>query len=129
MRYGGILLALTSAMLTFSASVVLAQIKTTNQGISDTQIVVGAHEVLTGPGSAWGVPVANGMKMAVEEINSAGGVNGRKIKLIIEDSAYDPKRAVLATQKLIERDQIFSMVGAMGSPTVLAAQDLVLDAV
>jgi ABC-type branched-subunit amino acid transport system substrate-binding protein len=128
MRYGSILLALASATLMFSASVTLAQIKTTNQGISDTEIVVGAHEVLTGPGSAWGVPVANGMKLAVEEINSAGGVNGRKIKLIIEDSAYDPKRAVLATQKLIERDQIFSMVGAMGSPTVLAAQDLVLDA-
>ena len=59
------------------------------------------------------------MKLAVEEINSAGGVNGRKIKLIIEDSAYDPKRAVLATQKLIERDQIFSMVGAMGSQRFL----------
>jgi branched-chain amino acid transport system substrate-binding protein len=42
------------------------------------------------------------MKMAVEEINAAGGVNGRKLKLIIEDSGYDPKRAVLATQKLID---------------------------
>ena len=51
MRYGSILLALASATLMFSASVTLAQIKTTNQGISDTEIVVGAHEVLTGPGS------------------------------------------------------------------------------
>ncbi|MGO8915253.1 MAG: ABC transporter substrate-binding protein, partial [Stellaceae bacterium] len=58
----------------------------------------------------------------------AGGVNGRKLRLVIEDSGYDPKRAVLATQKLIEKDQVFSMVGAMGSPTVLAAQDIVLDA-
>ena len=116
MRYGGTLLALASAALMLSVSAALAQIKTTNQGISDTEIVVGTHEVLTGPGSAWGVPVANGMKMAVEEINLAGGVNGRKIKLIIEDSGYDPKRAVLATQKLIDRDQIFSMIGAMGSP-------------
>jgi branched-chain amino acid transport system substrate-binding protein len=68
------------------------------------------------------------MKMAAEEINAAGGINGRKIRLIIEDSGYDPKRAVLATQKLIDRDQVFSMVGPMGSPTVLAAQDFVLDA-
>jgi branched-chain amino acid transport system substrate-binding protein len=76
----------------------------------------------------WGVPVSNGMKMAVEEINAAGGINGRKIKLILEDSGYDPKRAVLASQKMIERDKIFAMVGAMGSPTVLAAQDILFDA-
>jgi branched-chain amino acid transport system substrate-binding protein len=68
------------------------------------------------------------MKMATEEINAAGGIHGRKIKLVVEDSGYDPKKAVLATQKMIEKDKIFSMVGAMGSPTVLAAQDAVLDA-
>jgi branched-chain amino acid transport system substrate-binding protein len=128
MRHGNRIAALVGSALMLTASVALGQVKTTNQGISDTEVLVGTHQVLTGPGSAWGVPVANGMKMAVEEINAAGGVNGRKIKLIIEDSAYDPKRAVLATQKLVERDQIFSMVGAMGSPMVLAAQDLVLDA-
>src|SRR4029077_10683759 len=82
----------------------------------------------SGPIKTWGVAVANGMKMATEEVNAAGGVQGRKLRLVIEDSGYDPKRAVLATQKLIEKDQVFSMVGAMGSPTVLAAQDIVLDA-
>jgi len=70
------------------------------------------------------VPVSNGMKMAVEEINAAGGIHGRKIKMILEDSGYDPKRAVLASQKMIERDKIFAMVGPMGSPTVLASQDV-----
>jgi ABC-type branched-subunit amino acid transport system substrate-binding protein len=120
--------ALASVALMISASTALAQIKTTNQGISATEIVVGTHEDLSGPVKGWGVPVANGMKLAAEEINAAGGINGRKIKLVIEDSGYDPKRAVLATQKLIDRDQIFSMVGPMGSPTVLAAQDFVLDA-
>ena len=129
MRYGGSpLSALAGAALMLGVSTAFAQIKTTNQGISDTEIVVGTHEDLSGPVKGWGVPVANGMKLAAEEINAAGGINGRKIKLIIEDSAYDPKRAVLATQKLIERDKVFSMVGPMGSPTVLAAQDLVLDA-
>ncbi len=83
---------------------------------------------MSGPIKVWGVPVSNGMKMAVDEINAAGGIHGRKIKLVLEDSGYDPKRAVLATQKMIERDKVFSMVGPMGSPTVLAAQDIVLDA-
>src|SRR5258705_4500457 len=68
------------------------------------------------------------MKMAAEEVNAAGGIHGRKIKLILEDSGYDPKRAVLATQKMVERDKIFAMVGPMGSPTVLAAQDILFDA-
>jgi branched-chain amino acid transport system substrate-binding protein len=90
--------------------------------------VLGTHQDLSGPIKGWGVAVANGMKMAVEEINAAGGIDGRKLRLVIEDSGYDPKRAVLATQKLIEKDQVFSMVGAMGSPTVLAAQDIVLEA-
>lgn len=105
-----------------------AQTKVTNAGISATEIVVGSHQDLSGPIKGWGVPVSNGLKMATEEINAAGGINGRKIKLIVEDSGYDPKRAVLASQKLIEKDKIFAMIGPMGSPTVLAAQDILFDA-
>ncbi|MDI3561496.1 ABC transporter substrate-binding protein [Bradyrhizobium sp. Arg816] len=105
-----------------------AQTKVTNEGISASEIVIGTHQDLSGPIKGWGVPVANGMKMATEEINAAGGINGRKIRLVVEDSGYDPKRAVLASQKLIERDKIFAMVGPMGSPTVLAAQDILFDA-
>jgi branched-chain amino acid transport system substrate-binding protein len=106
----------------------VAQTKVTNEGISASEIVIGTHQDLSGPIKGWGVPVSNGMKMAVEEINAAGGVQGRKIRLVVEDSGYDPKKAVLASQKLIERDKIFAMVGPMGSPTVLAAQDILLDA-
>jgi branched-chain amino acid transport system substrate-binding protein len=102
--------------------------KVTNEGISANEIVIGTHQDLSGPIKVWGVPVSNGMKMAVEEINAAGGINGRKIKMILEDSGYDPKRAVLASQKMVERDKIFAMVGPMGSPTVLAAQDVLFDA-
>ncbi len=105
-----------------------AQTKVTDQGISAAEIVLGSHQDLSGPIKSWGVPVANGMKMAAEEINAAGGIHGRKIKLIIEDSGYDPKRAVLASQKMIEKDKVFAMVGPMGSPTVLAAQDILFDA-
>ena len=119
---------LLGTAIALAATPSLAQTKTTNQGISTAEIVVGTHQDLSGPIKGWGVPVSNGMKMATEEINAAGGIHGRKIKLVIEDSAYDPKKAVLATQKMIEKDKIFSMVGAMGSPTVLAAQDSVLDA-
>jgi branched-chain amino acid transport system substrate-binding protein len=105
-----------------------AQTKVTNEGVSATEIVIGTHQDLSGPIKFWGVPVSNGMKMAVEEVNAAGGIHGRKLKLVLEDSGYDPKRAVLASQKMIEKDKIFAMVGPMGSPTVLAAQDILFDA-
>src|SRR6266550_2665802 len=105
-----------------------AQTKVTNEGISANEIVIGTHQDLSGPIKVWGVPVSNGMKMAVEEVNAAGGINGRKIKMILEDNGYDPKKAVLASQKMVERDKIFAMIGPMGSPTVLAAQDILFDA-
>src|SRR5947199_6174322 len=105
-----------------------AQTKVTNQGISADEIVIGTHQVLSGPIKVWGVPASNGMKMAVEEINAAGGIQGRKLRMILEDNGYDPKKAVLASQKMVERDKIFAMVGPMGSPTVLAAQDILFDA-
>ena len=71
-----------------------AQTKVTDEGISPTEIVIGTHQDLSGPIKVWGVPVSNGMKMAVEEINAAGGINGRKLRMILEDNGYDPKRAV-----------------------------------
>src|SRR3954468_24801672 len=121
-------LGLAAGALALACLPAQAQTKVTNEGISPTEIVVGTHQDLSGPIKFWGVPVSNGMKMAVEEINAAGGVNGRKLKLILEDSGYDPKRAVLASQKMVERDKVFAMVGPMGSPTVLASQDVLFDA-
>ena len=116
------------ATLGLAAMPAMAEVKVTDQGITPTEIVLGTHQDLSGPIKSWGVPVTNGMKLAVDEINAAGGINGRKLKLVVEDSGYDPKRAVLASQKLIERDKIFAMLAPMGSPTVLAAQDILLEA-
>src|ERR1700709_2346009 len=104
------------------------QTKVTDQGISPTESVVGTHQDLAGPIKVWGVPVSNGMKMAVEEVNAAGGINGRKLRMILEDNGYDPKKAGLASQKMIERDKICAMIGPMGSAPVLAAQDILFDA-
>lgn len=121
-------LGLAVGALALTQMPAVAQTKVTNNGITPTEIVIGTHQDLSGPIKFWGVPVSNGMKMAADEINAAGGINGRKIKLILEDSGYDPKRAVLASQKMIEKDNVFAMVGPMGSPTVLAAQDILFDA-
>jgi ABC-type branched-subunit amino acid transport system substrate-binding protein len=121
-------LGLAVSALALSHLPAVAQTKVTNEGISPTEIVIGTHQDLSGPIKVWGIPVSNGMKMAVEEINAGGGINGRKLRMILEDSSYDPKKAVLATQKMIEHDKVFAMVGPMGSAPVLAAQDILFDA-
>jgi branched-chain amino acid transport system substrate-binding protein len=121
-------LGLVVGALALTQSPAAAQTMVTNEGISPTEIVIGTHQDLSGPIKVWGVPVSNGMKMAVEEVNAAGGINGRKLRLILEDNGYDPKKAVLASQKMIERDKIFAMIGPMGSAPVLAAQDILFDA-
>ena len=61
------------------------------------------------------------MNLRVDEINEQGGVNGRKLKLLVEDSGYDPKRAVLAAQKLVNQDKIFAMLGHLGTAQNMAA--------
>jgi ABC-type branched-subunit amino acid transport system substrate-binding protein len=111
------------ALCGLAATPASAQFKT--QGITDTEIVIGTHMDLSGPIKSWGVPATNGMKLAVEQVNAAGGIHGRKIRLVSEDDGYDPKKAVLQTQKLIELDKVFAIVSAMGSATTLAPLPLV----
>ncbi|MDR1968041.1 MAG: ABC transporter substrate-binding protein [Burkholderiaceae bacterium] len=85
------------------------------QGVTKDQIVIGTIQDLSGPVAAFGKHVRMGMQMRVDEINEQGGINGRKLVLKVEDSGYDPKRAVLAAQKLVDQDQIFAMVSHTGS--------------
>ena len=85
------------------------------QGVSSNEILIGSVQDLSGPIAALGKWVRNGMQMRVDEINAQGGIHGRKIKLLMEDSAYDPKKAVLAVQKLVNQDKVFMVVGHMGT--------------
>ncbi len=123
MRKLALAFGMSVAACALTAAPALAQFKT--QGVTDTEIVVGTHMDLSGPIKSWGIPASNGAKLAVEQINAAGGINGRKLRYILEDDAYDPKKAVLATQKLIELDKVFSIVSPMGSATTLAPLPIV----
>jgi branched-chain amino acid transport system substrate-binding protein len=99
----------------------LAAAQNSNQGVSKNEIVLGSIQDLSGPIAGFGKQVRLGMLLRVDEINEQGGVNGRKIRLIVEDSAYDPKKAVLAAQKLVNQDKIFAMVGHIGTAQNMAA--------
>ena len=95
--------------------------------MSKDEIVIGTMQDLSGPIVAFSKQLKNGMEMRVEEINASGGINGRKLKLVIEDHGYDPKKAVLATQKMVQKDKIFAMIGTIGTPTSLASMPILFE--
>ncbi|HYS93341.1 MAG TPA: ABC transporter substrate-binding protein [Candidatus Acidoferrales bacterium] len=94
------------------AGVALAQ----TRGVTPTEIVLGMHTDLSGPAATYGVSSSNAVKMRFDEVNDKGGIHGRKIKLIVEDTQYQVPRAVQAGAKLINRDRIFAMVAGLGTP-------------
>jgi branched-chain amino acid transport system substrate-binding protein len=95
------------------------------EGVTDTEIVIGSHQDLSGPIAGWGTQTKNGLEMRAREINEAGGIHGRKIRLVIEDNGYDPKKAIMVTNKMISRDHVFAFVGNMGSPTAGATKPII----
>ena len=113
---------LALATLALSSGVSMAQ-----QGVSKTEITLGSIQDLSGPIAGFGKQSRLGMLLRVDEINEQGGINGRKLKIIVEDSAYDPKKAVLAAQKLVNQDKIFMMVGHIGTAQNLAAMPVQFD--
>ena len=107
--------------LTLATLALVATAASAQQGVSKDEITLGSIQDLSGPLAGFGKQARLGMMLAVDEINEQGGVNGRKIKLIVEDSGYDPKKAVLAAQKLVNQDKIFMMVGHIGTAQNMAA--------
>jgi len=109
------------AALALLAMGTAAYAQNSNQGVSKNELVLGSIQDLSGPIAGFGKQVRLGMMLRVDEINEQGGINGRKIRLIVEDSAYDPKKAVLAAQKLVNQDKIFAMVAHIGTAQNMAA--------
>ena len=94
------------------------------QGVTKDEVLVGTIQDLSGPIAAFGKSARNGMQLRADEINEQGGINGRKIKLIVEDSGYDPKKAVLAAQKLAQKDRIFVTAGNIGTAIAMATMPI-----
>ena len=85
------------------------------QGVSDDEIVIGAHTALSGPAAIWGVGSTQLARMMFEEVNAKGGIHGRKIRYVVEDTQYQVPLAVKAVNKLLNRDKIFAMHLSLGT--------------
>ena len=94
------------------------------QGVSDTEIIVGSNQDMSGPFAAFGAPAMGASKQYFDKINAAGGVHGRTIKLVVEDMSYQMPKAQQNLNKLVNSDKIFIMYQQMGTPFNLASFDL-----
>lgn len=88
----------------------------TQRGVSDSEIVIGTYTDLSGVSAMWGLNNSNSYRIAFDQVNAAGGINGRKIRYIVEDNQYQVPRSVQAANKLINRDGVFIMVANAGTP-------------
>jgi branched-chain amino acid transport system substrate-binding protein len=89
-------------------------------GVNSGEIVLGQTCALTGPAESLGQGMQAGMLAYFAKVNENGGINGRQIKLVSKDDGYEPDRAVANTRELIDQDQVFLLIGGVGTPTAKA---------
>lgn len=93
-------------------------------GVSDTQVLFGQSAAFSGPARELGNQMRLGIEAAFHEANRAGGVHGRQLKIESLDDAYEDDYAHANTERLIENDRVFALIGAVGTPTSRAASPL-----
>src|SRR6266567_1583610 len=99
----------------------------TVRGITDSEIRFGISAPFTGPAKELGQNMKLGIEAAFKLANANGGVYGRQLRLIAADDGYEPARAAVTMKQLYERDQVFGLVGNVGTPTAVVALPYALD--
>lgn len=115
---------LAAALAVVFAAPALAE----TQGVSPTQIKIGTYTDLSGVTAMWGVNNSNAWRMVFDDVNKAGGINGRKIDYIVEDNQYQVPRSVQAENKLLNQDHVFIQVANGGTPMNNATMPMQLKA-
>ena len=111
-----------AAML--AAAMLAAAPALADQGVTDDEIVVGSVSDLSGIFAAFGAPAVATAQMHFDAVNAAGGIHGRKIRFVVEDSGYQMPKAMQAYNKLINRDKVFAMLLSVGTPMNIAGLEL-----
>ncbi|MEH0934532.1 ABC transporter substrate-binding protein [Micromonospora psammae] len=86
-------------------------------GVSDTEVVIGTHQPLTGPAAPGYSKISAATKAYFDHVNSKGGVNGRKIVYKVLDDGYNPANTDNVVRKLVLQDKVFALLGGLGTPT------------
>jgi branched-chain amino acid transport system substrate-binding protein len=97
------------------------------RGVSDTEIRFGITAAFTGPVRERGRQMKLGIETAFNQLNDAGGVAGRKLRIIAADDGNEPTRTLQAVRQLYEKDQIFGLIGSIGTATAAVAVPFALE--
>ena len=97
-------------------------------GVSDQRILFGQSAAFSGPAQELGRNMRLGIEAAFHEANERGGVHGRRLELVSRDDAYEPEAAIANTTNLIEEDQVFALIGEVGTPTSRSATPVAAEA-
>ncbi len=90
-------------------------------GVTNEEILIGTWAPVTGPASSLNA-IARGIDAYVQHVNAQGGVHDRQIRLIVKDDGYDPARTPEVVRQLVEEDEVFALVGGIGSATCLSVK-------
>ena len=91
------------------------------QGVSDTEVVIGSNQDMSGIFAAFGAPAMTAANLYFDQVNAAGGVHGRKIRLVVEDHGYQMPKAMSGLNKLVNSDKVFAMLLSLGTPMNIAS--------
>ncbi len=97
-------------------------------GVSDQRILFGQSAAFSGPAAQLGTDMKRGIESAFHEINRRGGVHGRRLELVSRDDAYEPEAAIANTLTLIKEEEVFALIGAVGTPTSRSATPIAAEA-
>jgi branched-chain amino acid transport system substrate-binding protein len=97
----------------------------TEPGLTDKTIKIGMFGPLSGNSMAYGFDVINAAKMYYDKVNKDGGINGRKIELVVEDDRCNANDLLAAVKKLTEQDKVFALNGGSCSGAVVGAREYV----
>lgn len=122
------LLAFSLIFSIFFASCVQKGGDTNGTSSSGDAIKIGVYGDTTGATSSFGLSTRNGVQLAFEEINAAGGVNGKKLEMLFEDDQGTPEKAKTVISKLINQDKVVAVLGEVASSNSLAAAPVAQEA-
>jgi branched-chain amino acid transport system substrate-binding protein len=114
-----------SKILTLLACMFLVSV---TPGLAAETIKVGAILAITGPASNLGAPEAKTLEMLVTDINSKGGIRGKKVELIVKDSASSPEKAISFAKQLIEGDKVLAIIGPSTSGETMKIKNVAEEA-
>src|SRR3954469_12707337 len=103
-RAGGLIGAIGVALALFGGRA------SAEDGVDKDTILIGAYGPITGPSAFLGLGGRDGASIAIEQLNAAGGIHGRKLKMIFEDDGFSPAKALTSVKKLVEQDKVFMIM-------------------